>query len=1328
MGETLNVLFYAQGDGTYELRVKESWSGQTVSGPFIPPYTTRQLNALQKKLGSFNSQDAELRELGKRLYAALCGTGIPNGLDDAPADPALQEIFRNVIQRTLRRRGTVALMLEFGPGCDEFMRYPWELLHNGDHFLLVSGVFTLSRVLLRPERPIGCELPVHPPFRVLYIAASPADCVPLETERSFDAMQQALSPLIDAGQIFLDRLEPPTFSQLVRYLSLYGGAGMLDDSDTALPCYVIHFDGHGAYGRLCPKDGCEVVNAPDARKCRDCGTSLRRIVPQTYLCFCDDEGMNRFIDTQSLRDLLLSSDIRLAVFSACETATLSDEPSASQAAGHSTVDTTLATALVTAQIPAVVAMPFSLQDDLSPTFMLHFYEALAEGRTLEEGLARARQAMLPMQQRSWFIPVLYRHVAEEDEEPVPLLEIGDASGHDHHPLAYLAPASNFVGRARELQVLDELLTAAATGKQRPDVSGRLRIGGNHYTHHFALIGPAGIGKSALACEAVRRNRNKFPGGIIGVSLQQGKSFAEAMSEIGRRLRLHMPQRNSPPDVVRQTRLVQGTLRSLANRELPCLLLLDSFEEVKERAELDQWLQFLSRLPQEVVVLVTSHANPSNLAIVNGSHCRWYEQRLEKMAPDDLLTLFGVLAEESGLDHRIHLDDSAQQAILHEICALLDGYPLGAELIFGAARAIGGKIYTPEAATRSLEEVRDDLRDTPLAGMLAALEISYRRLSPSARLLLAYLAAFRLPFNREQINLLVTSAPQDRGLERIGEEELVLTSLAGNWRGARDELVQASFIQFDGHTYLIHTQVRNFALAYLPIRERGRVHRIIAGYYADLPSPTAEEWFAAFEHLEAAGESDDLLNASRLAVRAAQALRGRGPLQDVLVMLRRAALHASHLKDRSAEGQIQCCLGTILRQTGQYAEAEAYLRSALASQRQDDERDGMGWTFYELARLFSERGDFPQAWDYASEACELFQKTHNASGEAWARVMLGDTCRGQDRYAEALNYFSSALEAFQVLDDRKGRAATLHCRGLVSVMLGRYAQALHDYDEALQLYASLGLPLGRAWVLANKGAAYIELLQYPESGVKKKDSSLSSAPTAQAGVAYAMNPNMSVDAALGKLEQAEAACRAAQTLFQDQGQRRGQAWTLRLLGDSLRLRRDVVHAREYYEKAYTLLNANGSQSDLARVLISLGGLLFEQGEYLEAKGLYEQASVITYERGARRSYAQALRGLGDVARVLRQYGDAERYYRDALAIATELGASSERSVLLLRQGMLCEEQKQYHEALDFWVQALILDPQLRYPPYSNLQQRVNVLVSEQHLEEAYSALRARHSLV
>src|SRR5579863_1272023 len=109
MGETINLLFSSREDSTVELQVRESWSGRTVSGSFVPPYTSKQMNALQKRLNVVESDDHYLREIGHRLFLALCGSDTPGSSRRESSEQSVQAILRGVIQRTLRRRGTVAL-------------------------------------------------------------------------------------------------------------------------------------------------------------------------------------------------------------------------------------------------------------------------------------------------------------------------------------------------------------------------------------------------------------------------------------------------------------------------------------------------------------------------------------------------------------------------------------------------------------------------------------------------------------------------------------------------------------------------------------------------------------------------------------------------------------------------------------------------------------------------------------------------------------------------------------------------------------------------------------------------------------------------------------------------------------------------------------------------------------------------------------------------------------------------------------------------------------------------------------------------------------------
>ncbi len=1077
-----------------------------------------------------------------------------------------------------------------------------------------------------------------------------------------------------------------------QYMDTAGGSSRINDVDTAIPCYVVHFDGHGAYGRLCSNPRCEQLNEADARQCV-CGASLKGIKPQTYLSFCNEEGNNRYIDTETLRELFVSSDVRLAVLSACETAALSCETRSHQIA----FDSTLATALVMAQIPAVVAMPFSVEDDVSPTFVYHFYEALAEGRTLEEALARARHAMLPTHRPAWFIPVLYRHISDQ-EEPVALLADQNAPDEHDHFQALMDTSKSFIGRGQELRDLDKLLTLAARGGEQddeePDTSSMVKLHAG--MHHIALTGPIGIGKSALAKEAVRRNLRKFTGGVIALSLQGGKSFGDALIEITHAL--HVPVKAMQPDNLQHREgVVLSVLRTRAERELPCLLLVDGFEEIKEHTELERWHHFLCSLPQQIVVLLTSRTNPTSMSVLEGAMCRWYEYSVGKMTNADLMKLFAELSSTTGLDQRIHLDDPQQQVLLREICELLDGYPLGAELIFGTARLIEGKLYAPEAATRSLEEVRDELVETPLAGIGAVLDVSYRRLSPPARLLLSYLATFRLPFSKEQIKLIV--APEKlastRDAVRLHGEhtpdhagDVIPADLVQHWQAARDELVQAAFMQFDGRVYTIHPQVRNFALAHLPPDERRRVHRVVASYYADLPQPTPDEWFVAFEHLEGAGEPQDVQEAVRLAVRASWAMNGRGHTERLMAMLRKAEAEALRLGNKTGVGQIQCCMGAILRQRGQFALALPCLNQSLVLHREQNELSDAAWALYELAMLDREMGNFNQADGHAQEALTIFRDIGDAKGEAWMQMVLGEVSRGRGRYFEALEHFDLALASFRNVYSEEGIASTLRDCGTVHEALGNYGKALTYYEEALRIFNTLGQRSGQGWVLADRSIVHADE---------------------------------------GRLDIAEPECREAITIFREQGIRRGEGWALRAMGRIAHEGRKLDDARGYFEEAESIFRELGDRVDLARVLNALGAITLDEHDYMDAKNLFEQALEMAQEQDAQQIVGRAYRGLGDYHRSMHSYAEAANFYQQAYQIAETLQTPAELCAVLRRQGFLKEAQQRYPEVLAYWVKALEHDKRLGHPARAQFENELQDFVTKHQLEEAYRELRFSHGL-
>jgi len=135
---------------------------------------------------------------------------------------------------------------------------------------------------------------------------------------------------------------------------------------------VWHFIGHGAWSR-------------DGRS----GT----------LQFEDGTGSSKSVSAAELNILLNRSGIRLIMLDACNSAELTVEPYRS-----------VAPALVRAQIPAVIAMQFTVPQDATRAFAGEFYRALAEGLPIDACVTEGRKAVMNetgLRNPDWGIPVVY---------------------------------------------------------------------------------------------------------------------------------------------------------------------------------------------------------------------------------------------------------------------------------------------------------------------------------------------------------------------------------------------------------------------------------------------------------------------------------------------------------------------------------------------------------------------------------------------------------------------------------------------------------------------------------------------------------------------------------------------------------------------------------------------------------------------------------------------------------------------------------------------------------------------------------------------------------
>jgi hypothetical protein len=189
---------------------------------------------------------------------------------------------------------------------------------------------------------------------VLAVAASPTDLPPLDWQREVAVLREALQELAAGKQVEVHTCEHATRDKLQMAL--------LDHSPD-----VVHFIGHGEY---------------DHER------------QEGLLMLEDERGKKVPLSALEAARSLRHRDVSLVVLNACETA---------QGAWAG-----LASSLVRADIPAVVAMQWPVEDQAAIRFSRAFFRALAMGRTVDECVTEGRHgASTSAYPADWAAPVLF---------------------------------------------------------------------------------------------------------------------------------------------------------------------------------------------------------------------------------------------------------------------------------------------------------------------------------------------------------------------------------------------------------------------------------------------------------------------------------------------------------------------------------------------------------------------------------------------------------------------------------------------------------------------------------------------------------------------------------------------------------------------------------------------------------------------------------------------------------------------------------------------------------------------------------------------------------
>ncbi len=330
------------------------------------------------------NMDEQLDWLERRRFDEETSEQIKTG--EMLADILLPSYARKLFGESLKR-------LQNGEGlrlrlrlADELADFPWEYMYiqdsrgerRSDNFLMLDPRISIVRHEAIAIPGDWFETPASRRMVIAMASPQPFDRYPklAYLPEEHQALKESLTDIKGLDTIYIPEFEPGQTDnfQGVTLKQLMGALMTRTD--------IFHFSGHGEFTWTVP------------------GSS-----GEGGLVLCDEENKAFPVSAERFAaEMLRGKGIRLVVLGACKTGRRDGR----------NVWSSIATSVLKAGIPAVVAMQYEIQDRLASAFCGTFYRSLVAGLLIDEAVALGRIAIRAEALkagkpdiRDWGVPVLY---------------------------------------------------------------------------------------------------------------------------------------------------------------------------------------------------------------------------------------------------------------------------------------------------------------------------------------------------------------------------------------------------------------------------------------------------------------------------------------------------------------------------------------------------------------------------------------------------------------------------------------------------------------------------------------------------------------------------------------------------------------------------------------------------------------------------------------------------------------------------------------------------------------------------------------------------------
>lgn len=538
-----------------------------------------------------------------------------------------------------------------------------------------------------------------------------------------------------------------------------------------------------------------------------------------------------------------------------------------------------------------------------------------------------------------------------------------------------------------------------------------------------LWGAGGVGKTAIAAEAVRGLIGPFAGRVAWVSADGLGTFSLTTLLDGITTQLGHPDlRKLPPDLKREQ--VHNLVKTA-----PTLVVLDNFEtiEAAERAHCVEWLG----KPAPCTALITTRDIIEEVRSVP----------IEAMRPEEANDLLDKLIAQT---HEARPFARLDRARLIETA---EANPLVLQWIIGQI---------------DLAQDPDELLDELGHGEGTAAERVFKRsfelrqLDNGGRAVLLALSLFAPSGTRKAVAQ-VSGFGKETDKRKFRDAVKSLSSL---W--LIHTVDESKRLAVEGLT-------RQFTKARLETDPRGKsfrarfVSRFLS--YAQTHKEPTPEHYDALEQ-----EKDNLLTAMDVAFETKQwddvmrllralafpgMLDTRGYWDEVITKGKQAATAAQLAGNQAAVAEFEANTAVVRRDRGEYDEALVASQNALTLFRALNDENNVAASLHQLGRLAFENGDLQNAKRLYSESLVISRHLNHEEAVAGALHELGRVAQEDGERDEARCLYDDGLSINRRIGNERGIAAALHQLGSLAYLQDDVVEATSLYRQSLKISQQLG---------------------------------------------------------------------------------------------------------------------------------------------------------------------------------------------------------------------------------------------------------------------------------